>query len=104
VNQQPASAEDLLKELTERIAAQMQLTDLKLGKDSEAENQHDVECAMMTSAGRAAGAGVVITVAAFTLEEEKHFTIQSAGSTVLNEKHKAALLGIIDSIKPVAED
>ena len=101
VNEQPADAEDLLAELTKKVAAQMQLTDLKLGEDSEAENQHDVDCTMMTSTGSSAGVNVVITVAAFTLEDDRHFTIQSAGPAELNQKHKGALLGIIDSIKPV---
>ena len=104
VNQQPDDAEDVLPELTKRIAAQMQITELKLGDDSEAENQHDVECTMMTSAGNSAGVNVVITVAAFTLEDDRHFTIQSAGPAALNQKHKGVLLGIIDSIKPTAEE
>ena len=103
INQQPAEAEDLLPELTKRIAAQMQLSDVKIGEDSEAENQHDVECTMMTSSGSSAGVHVVITVAAFTLEDDRHFTIQSAGPAELNQKHKRVLLGIIDSIKPTSE-
>ena len=104
VNQQPADAEDVLPELTKRIAAQMQVTDVKLGEESEAENQHDVDCTMMSSTGNSAGVPVVVTVAAFTLEDDRHFTIQSAGPAALNEKHKAVLLGVIDSIKPTAEE
>ena len=104
VNQQPAAAEDLLGKLTERIAAQMQFDQLKLGRDSEAENQHDIECTMMTSTGKSAGVDVVITVVAFTLEDEKHFTIQSAGPVELNRKHKGVLLDLIDSIKPLAQE
>lgn len=104
VNQQPGDAEDVLPELTKRIAAQMQITDLKLGDDSEAENQHDVDCTMMTSVGNSAGVNVVITVAAFTLDDDRHFTIQSAGPAELNQKHKPVLLGLIDSIKPTAAE
>lgn len=104
INQQPAEAEDLLPELTKRIAAQLQLTEVKIGKDSEAENQHDVECTMMTSIAGAADAQVIITVAAFTLEDDRHFTIQSVGPAALNQKHKGVLLGIIDSIKPIEEE
>ena len=101
VNQQPSGAEELLDKLTERIATQMQFTEMKLGKISEAENQHKVECTMMTSTGNSGGVPVVITVIGFTLEDEKHFTIQSAGPAALNQKHKAVLLGIVDSIKPI---
>lgn len=104
INQQPAEAEDLLPELTKKIAAQMQLGDVKIGEDSEAENQHDVDCTMMTSVGSSAGVSVVITVAAFTLEDDRHFTVQSAGPADLNQKYKSVLLGIIDSIKPIAEE
>ncbi len=104
VNQQPSAAEELLDKLTERIAAQMQFSDIKIGRDSEAENQHEVECTMMTSTGRSGGVDVAVTVVAFTLEDEKHFTIQSAGPTELNQKHKAVLLGLIDSIKPIEQE
>ena len=104
VNQQPAAADELLDNLTERIAAQMEFSQIKLGKDSEAENQHDVECTMRTSTGVSGGVDVVITVVAFTLEDEKHFTIQSAGPAALNQKHKGVLLGLVDSIKPTGED
>lgn len=103
VNQQPAAAEELLDKLTERIAGQMQFTEIKLGKESEAENQHDVECTMMTSTGKSGGVDVVVTVVAFTLEDDRYFTIQSAGPAALNQKHKAVLLGIIDSIKPTEQ-
>ena len=48
---------------------------------------------MMTSTGKSGGVEVVITVAAFTLDDEQHFTIQSAGPAALNQKHKAVLLG-----------
>ena len=104
VNQQPAAAEELLDKLTERIASELQFTEIKLGRDSEAENEHDVECTMMTSTGRSGGVDVVVTVVAFTLEDEQHFTIQSAGPAELNQKHKAVLLGIVDSIKPIEEE
>lgn len=104
VNQQPAAAEELIARLTERIASQMEFTEIKLGEDSEAENQHEVEFTMMTSAGKSGGVDVVITVVAFTLGDEQHFTLQSAGPAALNQKHKGALLGIIDSIKPTGEE
>ena len=104
VNQQPSAAGELLGKLTERIASEMQFSEIKLGEDSEADNQHDVECTMMTSTGKSGGVDVVITVVAFTLDDEKHFTIQSAGPAALNQKHKVALLGIIDSIKPIEEE
>ena len=104
VNQQPSAAEELLGKLSERIAGQMQCTEIKLGKESEAENQHDVECTMMTSTGKSGGVDVVITVVAYTLDDEKHFTIQSAGPAALNQKHKGVLLGIVDSIKPIEEE
>ena len=104
VNQQPSAAEELLDKLTERIAAQMQFTEIKLGKDSEAENQHEVECTMMTSTGKSGGVDVVITAVAFTLDDEQHFTIQSAGPAALAQKHKGVLLGLIDSIKPIEEE
>ena len=104
VNQQPAAAEELLDKLTERIANEMQFTEIKLGRESEAENQHDVECTMMTSTGRSGGVDVVITVVAFTLDDEKHFTIQSAGPAALNQKHKGVLLGLVDSVKPTEEE
>ena len=104
VNQQPAAAEELLDKLTERIASQMQFTEIKLGKDSEAENQHEIEFTMMTSSGKSGGVDVVITVVAFTLGDEKHFTIQSAGPAALNQKHKGVLLGLVDSIKPIEEE
>jgi hypothetical protein len=104
VNQQPAAAEELLGKLTERIAAEMQFSEIKLGRDSEAENQHEVECTMMTSTGKSGGVDVVVTVVAFTVGDDKHFTLQSAGPAALNQKHKAVLLGLIDSIKPVAEE
>ncbi|HSH37452.1 MAG TPA: hypothetical protein VK993_01595, partial [Chthoniobacterales bacterium] len=96
-------AHELLDKLTERIATEMQFTAIRLGRESEAENQHDVECTMMTSTGSSGGVDVVITVIAFTLGDEKHFTVQSAGPAALNQKHKAVLLGIIDSIKPIEE-
>ena len=104
VNQQPSAAEELLGKLTERIAREMQFTAIKLGKESEAENQHEVECTVMTSTGQSGGVDVVITVIAFTLDDEKHFTIQSAGPAALNQKHKSVLLGLVDSIKPIEED
>ena len=104
VNRQPAAAEELLGKLTERIASQMQFTEIKLGKDSEAENQHNIEFAMMTSAGKSGGVDVVITVVAFTLDDEQHYTIQSAGPAPLNQKHKFVLLGIVDSVKPIEEE
>jgi hypothetical protein len=104
VNQQPAAAQELLDKLTERIAAQMQFSEIKLGRESEAETEHDVECAMITSSGKSGGVDVVVTVVAFTLEDDRHFTIQSAGPAGLNQKHKGVLLGIVDSIKPIEEE
>ena len=104
VNQQPAAAEELLDKLTERIAAEMQFSEIKLGRASEAENQQEIEFAMMTSTGKSAGVDVVVTVAAFTLEDEKHFTIQSAGPAELHQKHKGVLLGVVDSIKPLEQE
>ena len=104
VNQQPAPAEELLDKLTERIAAEMQFSEIKLGRASEAENEQEVEFAMMTSTAKSAGVDVVVTVAAFTLEDEKHFTVQSAGPAELHQKHKAVLLGIVDSIKPIEQE
>ncbi len=103
IDQHPAAAEDLLDELTEQIAAQMQFTEVKLGKASEAENQHDIDCTMMTSTGRSADVDVVVTVVAFTVEHdtETHFTLQAVGPAALTQKHKTALLGVIDSIKPL---
>ena len=104
VNQQPAAAEELLAKLTERIASQMQFSEIKPGRASEAENQHEIEFTMMTSTGKSGGVDVVITVVAFTLDDEQHFTIQSAGPAALNQKHKFVLLGLVDSIKPVEEE
>jgi stress-induced morphogen len=104
VNQQPADAEDLLPELTKKIAQQMQVTELKVGDDSEAENQHDVDCTMMASVAKSGDVKIVITVAAFTLADDRHFTVQSVGPAELNQKHKGVLLGIIDSIKPTGEE
>ena len=103
VNQQPAAAEELLDKLTERIAAEKQFSDTKLGRASEAENEHDVEFAVMTSTGKSGSVDVVVTVAAFTLDGEQHFTIQSAGPAELNQKHQFVLLGLADSVKPIAE-
>ena len=104
VNQQPSAAEELLGQLTKRIATQMQFAEIKLGKDSEAENQHEIEFTMMTSAGKSGGVDVVITVIACTLDDEKHFTIQAAGPAALSQKHKGVLLGLVDSIKPIEEE
>ena len=105
VNQQPSSAEDVLDELTKRVAAEMQFSEIKLGRDSEAENEHGVECTMIISSGKAGPVDVTLTVIAFTLvdETEQHFTIQSAGPAELNQKHKAVLLGLVDSIKPIEQ-
>ena len=100
VNEQPAAATEALGGITERIATQMKLADLKLGTASKAKNQHDVECTVMTSTGKADGAPIVITLVAFSIEDEKHFTIQSVGAADVNRKHSGQLLDIVDSIKP----
>jgi hypothetical protein len=100
VNEQPAAASKVLGALTERVATQMKLTDLVLGTASDAENQQEVECTVMTSTGRADGVPIVITIVAFSIEDEKHFTIQSVGTAELNKKHSGELLDIVDSIKP----
>lgn len=100
VNEQPAAASKVLGALTERVATQMKLTDLVLGTASEAENQHEIECTVMTSTGKADGVPIVITIVAFSIEDEKHFTIQSVGTAELNKKHSGELLDIVDSIRP----
>jgi len=38
------------------------------------------------------------------LGEDRRFTIQSAGPVALNQKYKAAQLGMVDSIMPLAEE
>ena len=100
VHEQPAAAGKSLGPITERIAAQMKLSDLELGTAAAAENQHEVECTIMTSTAQADGKSIVITVVAFSIEDEKHFTIQSVGASDLNKKHSGELLNIVDSIKP----
>lgn len=104
INQQPAAAAEALPKITEAIATQLKLTDLKLGTPSEAENQHEVECTVMTSTGNADGAPIVVTVVAFSIEDEKHFTVQSVGAADLNKKHSFQLLNVVDSIKPVESE
>lgn len=103
INEQPAEAQKALPALSERVAGQLKLTDLEVGKRSEAENQHDVECTVVTSRGRTDKTEIVITMVAFStdIEDERHFTLQSVGSAALNRKHGEALLSVIDSIKPV---
>jgi hypothetical protein len=100
VNEQPAAAAKVLGALTERVATQMKLTGLVLGAASQAENQHEVECTVMTSTGKADGLPIVITIVAFSIEDEKHFTIQSVGTAELNKKHSGQLLDIVDSVEP----
>ena len=104
INEQPAAAEEALPKITEGIATQLKLTDLKLGTPSEAENQHEVECTVMTSTGKADGAEIVVTVVAFSIEDERHFTLQSVGAADLNRKHGSSLLNVADSIKPATSE
>lgn len=101
VNEQPAEATDVLEELTKRIATQMNLINLKLGDSSDAENEYDVELNVLTSRARAEETEVVITVVAFSTEDERHFTVQSVGAVALNQRHTAELLAMMDSIKPL---
>jgi hypothetical protein len=104
VNKQPAAAQKALRAITERVASEMKLTDMEIGTPSEAENAQEVECTVITSTGKADGVPVVITVVAFSIEDEKNFTIQSVGSADVNKKHGFELLNIIDSIKPLESE
>ena len=104
INEQPAAAGEALPKITEGIATQLKMTDLKLGTPSEAENQHEIECTVMTSTGNADGKPIVVTVVAFSIEDEKHFTVQSVGAADLNKKHSFQLLNVVDSIKPAESE
>lgn len=104
VHEQPAAAQEILPQLARRVAEQMKLIDVQIGAASEAENEHDVECTVLTSIGHAGEETAVVTLIAFSIEDERHFTIQSAGAASLNKKHHMALLSLADSIKPIEED
>lgn len=102
INEQPAEATDLLEQLTERIATRMNLSKLEIGNSSDAENEHDVELEVLISRARAQETEVVITVVAFSIGDERHFTVQCIGAVALKQKHNAELLAMMDSIKPRA--
>ena len=104
IDEQPAAAGEGLRNISEGIATQLKLTNLKPGTPSTAKNQHDIECTVMTSTGNADGREAVVTAVAFSIGDKRHFTLHSVGAADLNKKHSWRLLNVADSIKPVASE
>lgn len=102
INVQPYSAAEALPHIADAIAEQLKLSNLGLGTPIAGRNRRGLMCTVMTARGRSRSGEMVITLAAFSPREDKHFTVQGVGTDALDQKHARDTHAIIDSIAPIA--
>ncbi|MEY2479173.1 MAG: hypothetical protein QOI04_100 [Verrucomicrobiota bacterium] len=101
INAQPYSAAEALPHIADAIAEQLKLSNLVLGTPLTGPNRHAVKCTLMTARGKSQSGEMVITLAAFSFNQDKYFTVQGIGTSALEQKHGRETRAIVDSIAPI---